>query len=188
PVLVTTMQVARALSGLIEGGRLPTPHLFLGSHDPATGQKLKFSASPKQGPTLDPEKLAIVKSGMWGVLNEPGGTAYGSRPPGVEAGGKTGTAQVVGKETTIKAGVDRKTLQDHAWFAGFAPIDDPQMVVVVFVEHGGHGSSAAAPLARDLFEKRFGKPTGKTTEPPPARAERTRPQDLAMAKQRGGIR
>ena len=188
PVLVTPMQIARAVSGLIEGGRLPTPHLFLASHDPATGQKLKFSAEPRQGLALAPDKVAIVKSGMWAVLNEPGGTAFGSRPPDVEAGGKTGTVQVIGRETTVKAGADRKTLGDHAWFAGFAPIDDPQIVVVVFVEHGGHGSSAAAPLARDLFQKRFGKPQAKPPEPPPVRAGRTRPQELTAAKQRGGAR
>ncbi len=186
PVLVTPMQIARALSGLIEGGRLPTPHLFLGSHDPATGQKLKFSAQPRQGLALAPEKAAIVKSGMWAVLNEPGGTAFGSRPPSVEAGGKTGTVQVIGRETTIKAGVERKTLEDHAWFAGFAPIDDPQMVVVVFVEHGGHGSSAAAPLARDLFEKRFRKAVDKPQEPPPLRAERRGVRGLTEAARPGG--
>jgi len=188
PVLVTTMQIARAVSGLIEGGKLPTPHLFLASHDPATGQKLKFSAVPRQGLGLSPEKVAIVKSGMWAVLNEPGGTAFGSRPPSVEAGGKTGTAQVVGRETAIKAGVDRKTLEHHAWFTGFAPIDNPQMVVVVFVEHGGHGGAAAAPLARDLFEKRFGKPEAKPKEPPPVRAARPSREGLRTAGKREGQR
>ena len=93
---------------------------------------------------------------MWAVVNEAGGTAYGSRVAGVEMGGKTGTAQVVGKETTVRAGADKSKLQDHAWFAGFGPVKDPQMVVVVFVENGGHGNLAAAPLAKALFEARFG--------------------------------
>ena len=48
-------------------------------------------------------------------------------------------------------------LADHAWFGGFATLDDPRLVVVVFVENGGHGGAAAAPLARQLFAKRFGK-------------------------------
>ena len=111
-------------------------------------------------------------NGMWAVMNEPGGTAFSSRIPGVEAGGKTGTVQVIGRETTIKAGAERKKLEDHAWFAGFAPVDDPQMVVVVFVENGGHGGSAAAPLAKALFLKKFGKPGTETrpTEKPPLRA------------------
>jgi len=187
PLLMTPIQVARALAGLIEAGKLPTPHLFLASQDPATGQKLKFSAEPKQGIRLDPEKVGIVKSGMWAVLNEPGGTAFGSRPPGVEAGGKTGTAQVVGRETTIRSAAERKLLGDHAWFAGFAPLDDPQMVVVVFVEHGGHGGSAAAPLARDLFEKRFGKPV-KPAGPPPLQAQGVGTEGMTLTASSGAGR
>ena len=184
PVLVTPIQIARALSGLIEGGKLPTPHLFLASQDPATNRKLKFAADPKQGLGLAPEKAAIVKSGMWAVLNEPGGTAFASRPPGVQAGGKTGTVQVIGREATIRSGVERKKLEDHAWFAGFAPMDDPQMVVVVFVENGGHGGTAAAPLARDLFEKRFGKPV-KMQGPAPLQAQRKAPEAITLAARPG---
>ena len=157
PVLVTAMQIARALSGLVSGGPLPTPHLFLASQDPRTGARLRYQTERRAGLRLDPDKLALVKDGMWAVLNEPGGTAFGSRVPGVETGGKTGTVQVIGRESTIRAGADRKALQDHAWFAGFASIADPQIVVVIFVENGGHGSSAAAPLAKELFARRFGK-------------------------------
>ncbi|MGE5275788.1 MAG: penicillin-binding protein 2 [Acidobacteriota bacterium] len=161
PVLVTPIQLARALSALIEGGRLPTPHLFLASQDPRTGARLRYKAETKTGLPLDADKAGIVKNGMWAVLNEPGGTAYGSRVAGLDAGGKTGTAQVVGKESGLAA---RGKYEDHAWFIGFAPVQDPQMVVVVFVENGGHGSSAAAPLAKQLFEHRF----GKGTEPSPS--------------------
>ncbi len=156
PVLVTPMQLARALSGLIEGGRLPTPHLFYASQDPATQEKLRYKVETKQGLALDAEKAAIVKNGMWAVLNEPGGTAYLSRVPGLNAAGKTGTVQVMGRETSESL-ARSKRIQDHAWFVGFAPVEDPQIVVVVFVENGGHGSSAAAPLAKAIFEKRFGR-------------------------------
>ncbi|HSS43743.1 MAG TPA: penicillin-binding protein 2 [Thermoanaerobaculia bacterium] len=163
PLLMTPLQVARALSALVENGRLPTPHLFLASQDPRTGQRLRYRADVRQGPTLAPSKTAIVKDGMWAVLNEPGGTAFSSRVPGLEAAGKTGTAQVIGRETTIQAGAERSKLEDHAWFAGFAPVDHPRIVVVVFVENGGHGSSAAAPLARQLFLRRFGQtPEGES--------------------------
>ncbi|HSS59517.1 MAG TPA: penicillin-binding protein 2 [Solirubrobacteraceae bacterium] len=156
PLLVTPMQVARALSGLVERGRLPTPHLFYSSQDPKTGAQLRYKAEFHDAIALAPEKLAIVEDGMWAVVNEAGGTAYGSRVAGVEMGGKTGTAQVVGKETTVRAGADKSKLQDQAWFAGFGPVKDPQMVVVVVVENGGHGNLAAAPLAKALFEARFG--------------------------------
>ena len=163
PLLVTRLQVARALAGLLEGGRLPTPHLFYSSQDPRTGEQLRYKTEFREGLAISPEKLAIVKDGMWAVVNEAGGTAFGSRVQGVEMGGKTGTVQVVGRETTIRAGADRARLQDHAWFAGFGPVSDPTMVVVVFVEHGGHGNLAAAPLAKALFEAKYGiRPT-----PPP---------------------
>jgi penicillin-binding protein 2 len=161
PLLVTSMQVARALAGLIEEGRMPTPHLFYSSQDPRTGAQLRYKAEFRQALTLSDEKLAIVKNGMWAVVNEPGGTAYGSRVNGLEMGGKTGTAQVVGRDAVVRAGVDRSKLQDNAWFAGFGPVDHPRMVVVVFVENGGHGNLAAAPLAKALFEAKYG-----TAKPP----------------------
>ncbi len=163
PLLVTSMQIARGLAGLLEGGRLPTPHLFYSSQDPRTGAQLRYKAEFLDGPGIPPEKLAIVKGGMWAVVNEPGGTAYGSRAQGIEMGGKTGTAQVVGHDTTVKAGADKSKLDTHAWFMGFAPVSDPQIVVVVFVENGGHGNLAAAPLAKALVEARFG-----TSRPAPA--------------------
>jgi penicillin-binding protein 2 len=156
PVLVTPLQVARAVAGLIEGGRLPTPHLFLASQDPKTGVRLRYESAPHATLALDPRKLDIVKEGMWAVINEPGGTAFGSRIPGLEAGGKTGTVQVAGRDAVLRSGVDRSLIEDHAWFTAFAPVNDPKIVVVVFVEHGGHGGAAAAPIARRLLAKYFG--------------------------------
>lgn len=156
PLLVTSMQVARALSGLLEGGRLPTPHLFYSSQDPRTKAQLRYKAEFHDGIRIPAEKLAIVKDGMWAVVNEAGGTAYGSRVANFEMGGKTGTAQVVGRETNTRGAADPGKYHDHAWFAGFGPADKPSMVVVVFVENGGHGNLAAAPLAKALFETRFG--------------------------------
>jgi penicillin-binding protein 2 len=174
PVLVTPMQQVRALAALVEDGKLATPHLFLASQEPHSGKPLRYNAETRSGTALDPSKLAIVKSGMWAVLNEPGGTAFGSHLAGIEAGGKTGTAQVIGKESTIKAGADRTKLNDHAWFIGFAPIDEPEIVVCVFVENGGHGNLAAAPLAKLLFAKRFGKPL-ETPKPSPPVQQAAKP-------------
>ena len=163
PLLVTPIQIARALSGLVEGGKLPTPHLFYASQDPATQAKLRYKAETRQGLPLDADKAAIVKNGMWAVMNEPGGTGYAQRVPGLNTAGKTGTVQVVGRETN-EGRAKSKRIEDHAWFAGFAPVEDPQIVVVVFVENGGHGGAVAAPLAKAIFEKRF----GRTPAPPPA--------------------
>ena len=158
PLLVTPMQVARALAGLVEGGRIPTPHLFYASQAPGTNAPLRYTADASTALPITPEQLKIVKDGMWAVVNEPGGTAYGSRVAGFEMGGKTGTAQVIGRDATLRAGVDKSKFQDNAWFVGFGPVEDPQMVVVVFVENGGHGGLAAAPLAKMLFEARFVPP------------------------------
>jgi len=168
PILVTPIQIARALSGLVQAGRLPTPHLFLAGQDPRTGRRLRYTPEWKAGTPLAAEKLAIVKEGMWAVLNEPGGTAYLSRIPGVAAGGKTGTVQVIGRESTPRPGADLRKLEDHAWFAGFAPLDDPRIVVAVFVENGGHGSAAAAPLGKLLLAGGVGKPIGPPPQPAPS--------------------
>ena len=156
PLLMTPMQIARAVSAVITGGKLPTPHLFFASQDPKSGVRLGYRREEHQSLAIDRRGLDIVKNGMWAVVNEPGGTAFGSRIPGIEAGGKTGTVQVASRDAVPRAGVDRSRLEDHAWFTAFAPIDDPKIVVVVFVEHGGHGSSAAAPIARRLLAKFFG--------------------------------
>ena len=199
PVLVTPLQVARALSGLVSGGRLPTPHLFLASQDPKTGAPLRYQVETREGMALESSKSAIVLNGMWAVLNEPGGTAYASRVPGLDAGGKTGTAQVIGREAVIRAGAERKKLEDHAWFAGFATVEDPRLVVVVFVENGGHGGSAAAPLAQQLFAHFFGKtskqPPGERTASGPAAGSPSRvpvalrlPPSASRLPASGGIR
>jgi penicillin-binding protein 2 len=156
PLLMTPMQIARAVSALVTGGKLPTPHLFFASQDPRIGVRLRYHGEPKQSLAIDPALLAVVKDGMWAVVNEPGGTAFGSRVPGIEFGGKTGTTQVAGRDAVAREGVDRSRLEDHAWFTAFAPMNDPRIVVVVFVEHGGHGSSAAAPIARRLLARYFG--------------------------------
>jgi len=186
PVLVTAMQVARALSALVENGRLPTPHLFFASQDPKTGTRLRYRSEPRQSMSIEPRRLEIVKNGMWAVVNEPGGTAFASRVPGVEAAGKTGTVQVARREASPRAGVDPRLLEEHAWFVAFAPVAEPKIVVVVFVEHGGHGSSAAAPLGKLLLSRYFGVPlpAGPGTRPPglvraAAPSARERPSERA---------
>jgi penicillin-binding protein 2 len=98
---------------------------------------------------LNKENIAIVKEAMKGVVNEPGGTAYGSaRLQNVSMSGKTGSAQ----SSTGGA--------DHAWFIAFAPSDSPSVVASILVEHGLHGASAASPIAKAVVETMFGQPQG----------------------------
>ena len=96
---------------------------------------------------LKKEVFRIVKEGMQGVVNEPSGTAYGSRLPNISICGKTGTAQSVGEKG--------KNLGDHAWFIAFAPAAEPSISMSILIEYGGHGSSAAAPVAKLITETFF---------------------------------
>ncbi|NLT22489.1 MAG: penicillin-binding protein 2 [Syntrophorhabdus sp.] len=93
-----------------------------------------------------PGVLKIVRDGMRGVVNEPGGTAGASRVQNVLMCGKTGTAQ---------AGSDKVRLGDHAWFIAYAPAEDASIAMAILVEHGLHGSSAAAPIAKGITETLF---------------------------------
>jgi len=103
--------------------------------------------------------LALVRSGMVGVVNEPSGTARRAQVDksfGVVVGGKTGTAQVVGlKRREAATGKESSQYEDHAWFAGYAPAEDPEIVVVALVEHGGHGGAAAAPVTSEVMNAFF---------------------------------
>jgi penicillin-binding protein 2 len=94
---------------------------------------------------LKKETIRVVKEGMRGVVNEPGGTAYGSRIQNISMSGKTGTAQA----GSLEKG---KHLGDHAWFIAFAPFEEPQIAISVLVEFGGHGSSMSAPIAKAITE------------------------------------
>lgn len=163
----TPLQIARAVAALANGGRLVTPHLVRGDDE----------APPPRERSLDvsPQILRTVRKGMGGVL-QPGGTAYWTaRIEGLDYGGKTGTVQVV---SGVSDEEDRPwKFRNHAWFASFAPLDDPQIVVVVFNEHGGSGSTGAAPIAADLYRAWFGLEEGKSSTerflPPPEEIDRS---------------
>lgn len=95
---------------------------------------------------MRPGVIKMVKDGMRGVVNEPGGTAGASKVQNVLMSGKTGTAQ---------AGSDKVKLGDHAWFIAYAPSEDASVAMAILVEHGLHGSSAAAPIAKGITETLF---------------------------------
>ena len=97
---------------------------------------------------LKPETIETIKEALAGVVNEPNGTGHAAQSQVVLIGGKTGTAQVVGKQR----GVSGEKFMDHAWFVGFAPVEKPKIAVAVFVEHGGHGGTAAGPIAKRAIE------------------------------------
>jgi len=164
-LLVSATQLARGLSGLVEGGRFPRPHLFRSAQDPQNGARYEFVPETDARLAIDPAVVDRIEDAMWAVVNEPGGTAYPSRLPGLELCGKTGSTQVVGQKDTKKESSLPFEKRDHAWFIGFAPRHDPKIVVAVFVEHGQHGASAAAPLARDLVATYLGVPIPNPAPP-----------------------
>jgi penicillin-binding protein 2 len=146
-LLVTPMQVARMMSAVANGGILWKPRLVQ-RVERADGT-LAYSASSKLTGHVDlaPAVWAFLRSALVGVVNE-GGTGAAARLPGVLIAGKTGTAQSIAKSDASRG-------QDHAWFASFAPADDPQVVVVVLVERGGKGGQVAAPIAHQIYEAIF---------------------------------
>ena len=153
-VSVTILQAAWAMGGFASGGRLVQPHLV----DPTSLDKDGFvveNPKPRNYP-IRASTVDIVSKGMWGVVNE-GGTGTRASVDGFDVAGKTGTAQVVGKKSYGKA----EDSEDNAWFVGFAPYRNPEIVVAAFVEHGGHGGMAAAPVAHAIFDTYYRKKTGQ---------------------------
>jgi penicillin-binding protein 2 len=165
PVLVTALQIARGMSGIANAdGALPVPHLFHIGENVRTGERFVYRPESKESIPWPPGAHESIVEGLWRVVNAPGGTAFGSRVAGLDLCGKTGSVQVVGQKEAKKGHLLPEELRDHGWFASFAPRDDPKVVVVVFVEHGEHGASAAAPLAARLAEYWVTKSRGGTPE------------------------
>jgi penicillin-binding protein 2 len=146
-VLVTPVQVARMTAAIANGGVLWKPRLVQRIERPEKGVVWADAGSVTGHVDLSPMIFAFLRQALWAVVND-GGTGVAARIPGLDIAGKTGTAQTVANSKSEKG-------QDHAWFAAFAPVKDPEVVVVVLVERGGHGGSTAAPIARQIFNAIF---------------------------------
>jgi penicillin-binding protein 2 len=165
---VTVLQLAMAYAALGNGGVLYAPQVVRSIESTEGTVEIDFPPRPRRTIPLAPDHLKAVTSAMFGVVNEPGGTAYKERIDKIAVAGKTGTAQV--SKITQKAGIDPHQVwyfnRDHAWFAGFAPYDDPEIAIAVLVEHGGGGGHNAAPIAMRLFEEYFNKIKPGHANPP----------------------
>ncbi|TWA66010.1 peptidoglycan glycosyltransferase [Azospirillum brasilense] len=152
-VLSTPMQLVAMTARLANGGFAVKPHL--------TKQIKALSGEQTSWPPIGVKKenLDLVLRGLYEVTNAPNGTAYKSRitEPGYEMAGKTGSAQVrritmAERSTGVKKNEDLPWRErDHALFISYAPVSSPRYACAVFVEHGGGGSTAAAPIARDIL-------------------------------------
>jgi penicillin-binding protein 2 len=148
-VSATPIQLARLIAIIANDGSMPDLKIIL----PEGSQISNGVSTPsyfKSGVGISRETLEFIKEALIGVVNEPGGTGGAARLPGIVVAGKTGTAQVISK--AIETHKLSEKLRDHAWFVAFAPAREPQIAMAVFVEHGGHGGSGAAPIARKGIE------------------------------------
>jgi penicillin-binding protein 2 len=157
--LYTPLQLAVAYAAVANGGKVLQPRLLL-RLEARDGTVLEeFPPVVRSEIPIAPQHLAAVRRGLEGVVEEPGGTGRRARVPGVRVAGKTGTAQVVRLEHT--EGMKEEEIpiryRDHGWFGAFAPADAPEIAVAVFVEHGLHGASAAAPIAQRILARYFEK-------------------------------
>ena len=149
-VLTTPIQLATMTARIANGGYEVFP-TFSKKNDKNKQSLKKMS--------INPSHIALVKQGMFDVVNVVGGTAFGSRfnLNGMKMAGKTGTTQV--KRITMKerqSGIIKQEdlpwkYRNHALFVGYAPHDNPKYAVVVLVEHGGSGSAVAAPIGGKLL-------------------------------------
>ena len=109
----------------------------------------------------------MVRRSLYEAVYDPKGTSFAARVPGMEVAGKTGTAQV--RNGRRQAGEGDEDA-DHAWFASFAPYEDPKIAVVVLIEHGGFGAKAATPTAMEIYRGWYEK-VAPESKPSSYRAE-----------------
>ena len=152
PISATPLQVLRAVSAIATDGKLVTPHLLLRAEK---GPAATASWPQKQLPVA-PENARKIRAGMWASVNS-NGTGHSAALPGLDICGKTGTVQVISAERRKDLKSDPAAFENHAWFAGFASRDNPEIAIVVFLEHGGGGGAAAAPMAKVMFRLYFDK-------------------------------
>lgn len=152
--LVTPLQLAHATATLANRGTAIQPHLVNAVINPNTHQTTPHRPVVADKITLNDKNLEIVKQGMVDVTL-PGGTAniVGANA-GYSIAAKTGTAQVIGIKQNEK--YNEKNInerhRDHALFIAYAPADNPQIALAVIIENGGHGGSAAGPIARKVMD------------------------------------
>ena len=141
----TPLQLATAYAAIANGGTVVRPHLGMKVTDPVGTTEEEFTPAARRHLDISPTTLDTIREGLRGAAMSPGGTSYpvfGGYP--VDICGKTGTA-----ETSSDLG-------DQAWYASFAPCDDPKYVVVSTIEGGGFGAETAAPAAREIWDQILG--------------------------------
>ena len=166
----TPMQQAEAIAIIANDGTGFRPHLVKSIEDIKTGAVRDVEPQVSHVVAIKPENLALIKNALVGVARE-GTSARAFIGAQYVSAGKTGTAQLFSLkgEKYSAAHVDER-LRDHAWYVAYAPADHPRIAVALLVENGGFGATAAAPIARQVFDYfLLGRaPAGMATEQPHA--------------------
>jgi penicillin-binding protein 2 len=149
--LATPMQVAR-YTALMATGVLPVPHIAYKIGDKTNEPKGFDVLTP-----LEKQKLPIIQRAMRAVCNDPKGTAKAYVSTRFSISGKTGTAQTSGISQSVKNRQTEYSMEylkrSHAWFTTYGPSDNPQFIVTVLVEHGGHGGEATGGIVSGIYNK-----------------------------------
>jgi len=152
PLLVTPLQVAFHTALIANRGKRIFPHLLQSYSKSVTDmERVDYPAGGGPRVGLKPSSFEKVIKGMFEAVNE-GGTARLAKVKGFNVCGKTGSTQIISTIKGKEASKRKKEIKTHSWFTGFAPLEEPEIVVTVIVEYGGLGGEKAAPLAKKLFE------------------------------------
>ena len=156
-VAVTVIQMAMSYAALANGGDLYVPQV-VGRVESAFGETIaEFEPRLRRRVEVDEEALSVIREGLIMAVEEQGGTGFnGARSEIVEIAGKTGTAQVRSRRQQPDDELGWHPERNHSWFVGFAPARAPTVAFAVLIPHGGGGSRAAAPVARQILEAYFG--------------------------------
>ncbi|MBT8366060.1 MAG: penicillin-binding protein 2 [Deltaproteobacteria bacterium] len=152
--LATPLQMAGMTAAIANGGTRYKP-MILDSIKTADGRLIYQNEPQVIGKVpVNEYALELVRKGLWEVVNSDRGTARGSRLVDIAFSGKTGTSQVISRKKDDKRSEAEMPahLRPHAWFVAYAPSEAPKIAIAVLVEHGEHGSGAAAPIAREMIK------------------------------------
>lgn len=156
PLLVTPLQVAKLTEIIANRGRCVVPRVVNEKYDNNLEAGGINHGLIESGAVFQAKEFEKIIEGMWRSVNA-GGTGQGARVEGLDICGKTGSTQIISRETAQRLAKLGKAIKTHSWFSGFAPRNNPRLVVTVLVEYGGSGGAIAAPIAGKLFEYYFQK-------------------------------
>ncbi len=165
--LATPLQMLALISAVGNGGNLYKPLILKSVRTPEGSVVLESKRQLVGKLPVSRQNLEIIKEGLKEVVNNPKGTAYrAAHIEGLEISGKTGTSQIIGRSSEHNTSKKNPSnhFEPHAWFVAYAPSDNPKIAVSVMIEHGGHGSSAAAPIAKEIINTYLGHTQDQSTD------------------------